>query len=68
LIALRLVIARKRRLPPHPVAKDAQLAALAATRPRSLDETPFVDETGASCDIVEAPSFLREIERWRDPS
>jgi ATP-dependent DNA helicase RecQ len=66
LIAMRLEIARKRRIPPHRIANDSQLAALAATRTRGLDETPLVDETGAACDIVDAQSFLREIERWRD--
>jgi ATP-dependent DNA helicase RecQ len=65
--SIRLDIARRRRIPPHRVASDALLAALAAARPRSLDEQPFVNEMGAaSCEIVEAMTFLREIDQWRE--
>jgi ATP-dependent DNA helicase RecQ len=66
LASIRLSIARKRRIPPHRVASDALLTAMAKTRPRELDEQPFVDEMGAARDIVEAQSFLREIEKWRE--
>ncbi|OBS52810.1 recombinase RecQ [Methylosinus sp. 3S-1] len=53
--SLRRDIARRRRLPPHRIASDAQLRQMAATRPRSLGEAPF----GADAEITEPEAFLR---------
>ena len=66
LASTRLEIARRRRMPPHRVANDVLLAAMAAAWPRSLDEPPFVDEMGEACDIVDAQLFLRDIDHWRE--
>ncbi|MBI1868633.1 MAG: RecQ family ATP-dependent DNA helicase [Methylocystis sp.] len=64
--ALRLAIARKKRIPPHRVASDAVLEALAQARPRSLGEAPFVRQDGETEAIVEADAFLHAIAHWRD--
>lgn len=56
--ALRLRIARERRIAPRGVASDDLLRTLAARRPKSLADPPFAaadDETPA---IVEAEAFL----------
>jgi ATP-dependent DNA helicase RecQ len=60
LCALRLQIARKRRIAPRNVASDALLRALATTRPGSLEHSLFVGTDGEGA-IVEAESFLRLI-------
>jgi ATP-dependent DNA helicase RecQ len=66
LSSLRLALARRRRIPPHRIASDDILHALARARPRSLDDWPFVDARGEAATIVEARAFLREIDRWRE--
>lgn len=66
LSSLRLAIARRRRIPPHRVASDEILHALASARPRRLDEWPFIGQGGEAGTIVEAGAFLQEIERWRE--
>jgi ATP-dependent DNA helicase RecQ len=66
LLSLRLAIARRRKIPPHRVASDEILHALAQARPRRLDDWPFVDARREAQTIVEAGAFLSVIENFRE--
>jgi ATP-dependent DNA helicase RecQ len=66
LVSLRLLIARRRNMPPHRVVSDDILQAMVAARPQDPNAWPFADEQGEASTIIDAGAFLGEIERWRE--